>query len=82
MSNTLGNDNRGIRKFLRENGYRPTVAMVERVQREVSRTPAQNEAIIKQAKERGGPATVDSKGRDAQARAKAHVQRKLAERKR
>ncbi len=80
MSNTLGNDSRGIRRFLRENGYKPDMSTVERVQREVSRTVAQNEAVIRRAKEMGGPATITRDGRDAQAAARAKVQAELAKR--
>lgn len=83
-SNSYGNTGKQVRKFLRENGYKPTVGMVERVQREVSRTESQNEAIDRVHKEmereRGVPATVDMKGRDASEAVRRAVQRQLAQR--
>lgn len=84
MSNAHGNDNRGVRRWLREMGYRPTVGMVERVQREVSRTQTQHENVARIhreiSRETGAPTTVDMKGRDAKARAKRIVEREIAAR--
>lgn len=81
-SNSGGNTNRDVRKFIRESGYNPTVANVERVQREIRKSQTENEQTIARAKAQGGPSTVDSRGRDAQEVARARVQKELRERNR
>lgn len=77
LTNSAGNTAKDVRKFLRKHGVAPNVAMVERIQREVSRTQSQNERVVAIHKELGGPATVDSRGRDAQAAALAATRRRL-----
>lgn len=83
-SNSHGNDNRGVRRFLRENGVAPTAANVERIGRELRRTPAQNEALVKRHKEmereRGLPSTTLPDGRDAKKVYRERVQRSIAAR--
>ena len=80
MGNSIGNDSRAIRKFLRERGVKPTIANIERVGREVRRTPQENERIVQMHKEieraRGLPSTTDQRG-DVHARVKRRVQRDL-----
>lgn len=82
-NNSYGNDNRGIRRFLRENGVPPTVANVERIGKELRRTESQNDKVVKihkeMEREHGIAATVDHKG-DVHARVKRHVQRELEKR--
>lgn len=82
-SNSVGNDNRGIRKWMREMGMRPTVASVERMQREVRRTESQNEKVEKlhkeMARDKGIPSTVDHKG-DVHARVRRIVQKDIERR--
>ena len=85
MPNSVGNTNKDIRRFCRENGVPPTVANVERIQREVCRTQSENERVVRESKERGGPATqyIGRDGRpygDVLARRKAYVQRDIASR--
>ena len=62
MSNAHGNDGRGVRKFLRESGIKPTVANVEKMSKELRRSQSENERVDRIAKERGGPSTVDARG--------------------
>lgn len=81
MTNSYGNTNRDVRKFLREHFVKPTAGNVEKYGREIRRTETENERVISRAKEIGGPSTVDAGG-DAKARAVAYVQRQLAKRKR
>ena len=75
MSNAHGNTGRDIRKFLRENGIKPTIANVERIGREVRRGESANERVESEAKERGEP-TRDAQG-PVEPRVRAHVQREL-----
>lgn len=83
--NSYGNDNRGIRKWIREMGEKPSVALVERLQREVSRSQTENERVVSRHKEaqaqHGTPSTFDAKG-DVKARVRRIVQTELANRKR
>jgi DNA-binding protein YbaB len=79
-SNSAGNTNRDLRRFLRESGYQPTAARIQQVQREVTKSQTENERTVARAKEQGGPSTVDARGRDAQAAARARVQAELARR--
>jgi hypothetical protein len=63
-TNSAGNDSRGVRRFIRDVlKENPTVARVEQIQREVSRTQSQNEARAREARERGAT-TRDTRGRD------------------
>lgn len=79
-SNSYGNDKRGMMRFLRENGIAPTVANLERIQREVSRNQTENERVVAQHKElertKGIPATRDEKG-DVHARVRRAVKRDM-----
>ena len=79
-TNSVGNSTKAIRRFCRENGVKPTVANVERMQREVSRSQTENERVVSRAKERGGPATTDAKGRDVKRIAESQVRREIAKR--
>lgn len=81
MRNTYGNDKRGVMKFLREVGIKPTVGNVERMQREVSRSQTENERAERIAKEtgRGGLRYPDT-GEDAHAKVKAAMKARLASR--
>lgn len=79
MSNSAGNTNRDVRKFLRDHGIKASASNVELIGREVRRTMAQNEAVDKMHKELG-TGLRDRKGRDAREVAKARVKRKLKER--
>ena len=78
MTNSHGNTNRDIRKFLRETGVKANVANVERIGREVRRTEAQNEQAEKFAKERGDQLS-DERG-PVEQRIRERVQRELRER--
>lgn len=83
ITNSHGNDNRGVRKFCRENGIPPTVANVERISREVRRSESENRAVERRHKEleatTGRPATYDQKG-DVKARVVNAVQREIKNR--
>lgn len=83
MPNSVGNTNKDIRKFCREVGVKPTVANVEKMQREVTRTQTENERLVRHHKEmereRGLPSVVDNRG-DVAARVRARVQRDLKNR--
>jgi hypothetical protein len=61
MSNSAGNTNRDVRKFLRDNGIPATLRNVELIGREVRRSEAENERVEREAKERGDP-TCDEHG--------------------
>lgn len=82
-TNTLGNDDRGLRKFLRSQKIQPNVANMERIGRELRRTDAQNAALVARSKERaretGAPVTFDAKGA-VEPRVRALMERKLRER--
>ena len=52
-TNSVGNSTKAVRRFCRENGVKPTVANVERMQREVSRSQTDNERVERIAKETG-----------------------------
>lgn len=81
MPNSVGNTGKQVRKFLRSRGVKPTIANVERIQREVTRTQTENERVQRIAKEqaraRGESGTYDSRGQDVHARIRERVQRDL-----
>lgn len=79
-TNSYGNDNRGVRRFLRESGIAPTAGNVERMAKELRRSQSENERMVRESKARGGPALVDRQGRDAKEVARREVQRELAAR--
>ena len=81
MRNSHGNDNSGVRKFLREIGVKPNVANVERMQREVSRSQTERERVQRIAKETGRGGTYDRKG-EVHARVREAVQREMRNRQR
>jgi len=80
MSNSLGNCNRDIRKFCRENGIKPSAANVDLIAKEVRRTSQDNERHDAREKARGGARAVDNAGRDVEAARKDYVLRQLAKR--
>jgi hypothetical protein len=75
-----GKTGKDVRRFLRQMGYRPNAAMVERVQREVVRTQSENERVQKTAQESGRGGAYDQKG-DVKARVRKIVKRDLDSRK-
>ena len=82
---SVGNTNRDLRRFCRENGVPPTIANIERIGREVRRTESQNERVVRESKERGGPSTqyVSRDGRvhgDVLKTRREYVQRDIAAR--
>ena len=80
MTNSYGNDGRGVRKFLRENGIKPSMANVERISREVRRSESENRSVERIAKETGRGELRDEKG-PVHPRVKAAVKKELAQRK-
>ena len=89
MSNTHGNDNRGVRKFLRSINMKPSVENVERIGRELRRTEQENEHMDRIGKEQGRtrledphlPGTHNDTG-NVEERVREQVQREMRERKR
>lgn len=83
MPNSIGKTNKDVRRFIRENGGKPTAGEVEKIAREIRRTQAENEAVEKRARERerekGAPSTTDEKG-DVHARVRKIVQRDIEKR--
>ena len=74
MTNSHGNTNRDIRKWLRKMGVQPSVRNVEAIQREVSRTQSEDEAVTRRA--------VDSGEAEAMRKAKHDAVKRDLERKR
>ncbi len=85
MSNSVVKTDRDVRKFLRENGIKPSVENVQRIGKEIRRTQGENESVDKIHKEleREGKASplYDNRG-DARARTKRDVERELRRRSR
>lgn len=80
MSNSHGNSDKQIRKFLRENGVPPTMANVERIGREVRRTEAQNERVERIHKEleaQGKAARLSDEKGDVIRRVQESLRRKM-----
>lgn len=84
-TNSAGNDTRGVMRFLREVGIKPTVANVERMGRELRRSQTENEKVEARHREieatKGVPSTRDEKG-DVHARVRRQVQRDIEKRSR
>lgn len=85
MSNSAGNTNRDVRRFLRSLGVRADVRNVELIGREVRRSESENERVERESREveraTGRPSTTDEKG-DVHARVKREVKRELKSRRR
>ena len=81
MPNSHGKTNAQVRKFLRENGIKPTCANVDRIGTEIRRTEAENRQVERIAKERGMDGTRDKHG-PVGPRVREAVQRELRERRR
>jgi hypothetical protein len=85
-SNSAGNTNRDIRKFLREQGVKANAANVELIGREVRRTEAQNEQMDRIgreiARETGHSGLVNRQGQDAGKAARERTKRALSARER
>ena len=75
----VGNDSRSVRKFLRENGIKPSLANVERMGREVRRTAQDNERMDRMHKQAGTGRLRDEKG-DVHSRVKAQVEHEMRNR--
>ena len=83
MSNSHGNTDRALRKWLRQMGLKTSVANVELIGKEVRRTESQNDQVDsigrEQARARGESGLYDKKG-DAIARRKRAMKKHLKER--
>ncbi len=77
MSNSVGNDSKSVRKWLRSIGVPPTAGNVERIGKEVRRSESENRRVEQQAKETGRGGTYDMRGRDAHKVAERTVRREL-----
>ncbi len=66
MPYSFNRTKRDVMKFCRARGIKPTTENVERIQREVTRTRGENDALVRVHKEmereRGIPALRDEKG--------------------
>lgn len=80
MRNSVGNDTRGVRRFCREVGMKPTAANVELIQREVSRSQTENERVQIRARETGRGGTRDAQGRDVVAMHRERVKKEIERR--
>ena len=58
MSNSHGNTDRDVRKWLRKMGVKPSLDNVEAIGREVRRTQNEDEAVERRARESGEAARI------------------------
>lgn len=77
MSNSYGNTNKQVRRFLREHGIPPTMGNVERIGKEVRRSQTENERVERIAKETGRAGTFDARGRNMHGVVKRIVRKQL-----
>ena len=76
VTNSAGNTNRDVRRFLRESGVKPTIANVERIAREVRRSESENASVERIALETGRGGLRDQRG-PVHPRVKKAVKREL-----
>lgn len=76
LSNSYGNDRRGLRRFLRSVNIPPNASNMERIGKEVRRTQSETERIQRASKEQGG-GTYDARGRDMHEVVRRKVRRNL-----
>ena len=79
MSNSYGNDSRGVRKFLRSIGVRANASNVELIGREVRRSQSENERVERESIERGTGDLRNARG-VVKPQVKADVKREMARR--
>ena len=77
MPRSVGKTARDIRKFCRTAGVKPSLANVERIQREVARTESENDTVDRVAKETGRGGLRDERGPIGD-RAKDALRRRMA----